>query len=83
MHRLPKRQSPCGPGAEPVGRRASSNPAIILPGMGRQPHCDAPPFAAQPSAGLKAEPAEVPPVDPSSFPPVPRNSRHQALGGQK
>ena len=74
MRSLPNRHSPCGTGAESGRRRASMNPATILPGMGRQPHCDAPRIAAHASAGLKSEAADVHPVDPSSFSSVPRNS---------
>jgi hypothetical protein len=43
------------------------NPAIILPGMGRQPHCDAPRIAAHASAGLNPDAAEAQPVDPAKF----------------
>lgn len=63
MRSRPNRHSPCGTGAESGRRRASMNPATILPGMGRQPHCDAPRIAAHASAGLKSDAADVQPVD--------------------
>jgi hypothetical protein len=43
------------------------NPAIIILGMGWQPHCDSPGIAANASAGLNAEATEVQPVDPAKF----------------
>lgn len=53
--------------AESGRLRASMIPAIVLPGIGRQPRCDAPRIDAYASASLKAEATGLQPADPAKF----------------